>query len=408
MKKILIIDDDKLVANVYRNKFSADGYKVEVAFDGETGLELVRTFNPDLVLLDLMLPKISGIDFLKTNRAEEAFKSLPVVVFSNTYLSNIVQGAWKAGATKCLSKSSATPKQVLDMVGAITQKANSNSTKSEPAVPEEAKVPADGEAEADCQVDLQKSFTSLAPTTLKNGRNQLQLAAKAADEPSKTQAMLELYRLIHTLTANAAIAGSACVAQVADALEALLKELCDKPKNINPSTLRTIASTLDFLGVLVEEAADTGKNRGELLLKPSILVVDDEAISRRAITYALEKAKLPSTSVDNPEAAINLVAENRYELIFLDVDMPRMNGFELCAKLRGTDKNKDTPVIFVTGLNDFDSRANSIMSGGNDLIGKPFLFMELALKALVFILKGRIAQPLVPTGKTFSQAVVTA
>jgi DNA-binding response OmpR family regulator len=67
-----------------------------------------------------------------------------------------------------------------------------------------------------------------------------------------------------------------------------------------------------------------------------------------------------------------------------------MNGFELCTRLRGFARNKNTPVVFVTGLTDFESRASSTMSGGNDLIAKPFLFMELAVKALVYILRARL------------------
>jgi DNA-binding response OmpR family regulator len=118
--------------------------------------------------------------------------------------------------------------------------------------------------------------------------------------------------------------------------------------------------------------------------------VDDEAISRRAVTYALEKAKLKTVSSEDPAAAYDLLAENRFDLIFLDVDMPAMNGFELCTKLRQLPAHKKTPVVFVTGLTDFESRTNSTMSGGNDFIAKPFLFMELAVKALVYVLRGRL------------------
>jgi len=77
-------------------------------------------------------------------------------------------------------------------------------------------------------------------------------------------------------------------------------------------------------------------------------------------------------------------------LVFLDVDMPGMNGYELCTKLRAIPAHKKTPVVFVTSLNDFENRANSTMSGGNDFIGKPFLFIELAVKALVYILRARV------------------
>ena len=71
--------------------------------------------------------------------------------------------------------------------------------------------------------------------------------------------------------------------------------------------------------------------------------------------------------------------------------MPGMTGIELCSKLRRLPSQKATPVVFVTRLNDFESRANSMMSGGTDLIAKPFLFMELAVKAMLYVLRGRLA-----------------
>src|SRR5207248_2833258 len=114
--KILIIEDNQIVANVYRNKFLVEGYQTEVALDGETGLKLLHTFKPNMVLLDLMLPKMSGVEVIKEARGQEEFAKLPIIVFSNTYLTNLIQDAWKAGATKCLSKASCSPKDVLDIV----------------------------------------------------------------------------------------------------------------------------------------------------------------------------------------------------------------------------------------------------------------------------------------------------
>ena len=109
MKKILIIEDDQIVAKVYRNKLAAQGYQTEVALDGETGLKTMRSFQPDLIVLDLMLPKMSGVDVIRQVRSESEFSKLPIIVFSNTYLTNMVQLAWKAGANKCLSKASCSP-----------------------------------------------------------------------------------------------------------------------------------------------------------------------------------------------------------------------------------------------------------------------------------------------------------
>src|SRR3954464_1727300 len=126
MKKILIVEDDQIVANIYRNKFSVEGFQVEIALDGESGMEMMRSFRPDAVILDLMLPRLSGVEMMKKIRAEPDCQQLPVVVFSNTYLTNMVQEAWKAGATKCLSKANCTPKQVIEVVRSALNGVNGN------------------------------------------------------------------------------------------------------------------------------------------------------------------------------------------------------------------------------------------------------------------------------------------
>ena len=97
-------------------------------------------------------------------------------------------------------------------------------------------------------------------------------------------------------------------------------------------------------------------------------------------------------SCEDPLVALRLATDNPYDLIFLDVQMPGMDGFELCSKIRLLPTNKTTPVIFVTSLTDFKSRARSSLSGGTDLIAKPFMFIELAVKALTHVLRGRVLQ----------------
>ncbi|SPE51638.1 Response regulator receiver protein [Verrucomicrobia bacterium] len=392
MKKILIVEDDQIVANIYRNKFSVEGFQVELAPDGQAGLEMVRSFHPDAVILDLMLPKMTGVELMKKIRAEEECKQLPVIVFSNTYLTNMVQEAWKAGASKCLSKANCTPKQVIEVLrGLLSPNGAANGAgaySSAPAQPPPGRIskaalaqfsPA---ADAQFQADLSQTFLETLPASLASMRSLLQGICKAGSEELRLSQAQDLYRRIHALAANAGMTGLSRIGRLADALEALVKELHEKPKHINASTLRTVASAIDSLASL-----GAGPEQRNATL-PHILVVDDEAISRRAIAYALEKAKLKSTTVEDARSALQLLTEQDFDLIFLDVDMPGMNGFELCTKLRALPTHQKTPVVFVTGLSDFESRTSSMMSGGNDLIAKPFLFMELAVKALVYLLRG--------------------
>ncbi len=408
MKKILIIEDDQIVANIYRNKLTVEGFKVEIALDGVAGLESVHSFRPDAVILDLMLPKMTGVEVMKKIRAEPDFQDLPVIVFSNTYLTNMVQEAWKAGATKCLSKANCTPKQVIEVVRSALSPNGELGAAPAPAAAAPAPVhkpapsravqaphptnapPAATAADSDAafQADLRKSFTASLPAALATLRALLQRTIKSENEAVRLQHLNDMYRRIHAITGNAGIAGLHAIARLADALEALLKELHEKPRNINASTLRTVASAVDFLGILLQRGL--GPDRQQLPAA-NILVVDDEAISRRAVAYALEKAKLKSTNVEDSRVALDLLSEKSFDLVFLDVDMPGMNGFELCTKLRSLPGHKKTPVVFVTSLNDLESRANSTMSGGNDFIAKPFMFIELAVKALVYVLRGHLA-----------------
>src|SRR6185503_17163925 len=91
MKKILIIEDDAITAHLYKNRLEQEGYKVEVAADGQAGFYRIHDLRPSVVLLDLMLPKMNGIDILKKTRGYSEFADLPVLVFTNAYLPNLVK-----------------------------------------------------------------------------------------------------------------------------------------------------------------------------------------------------------------------------------------------------------------------------------------------------------------------------
>jgi CheY-like chemotaxis protein len=384
MKRVLIIEDDQLIANVYRNKFAVEGFAVEVANSGEEGLDLLQSFQPDVVILDLLLPKMSGLELMKQIRALPQFAKLPLVVFSNTYLSNLIQDAWKAGATKCLSKANSSPKQVIEAVQSTLNPGIEPAPKAAAFEPRAKLTPAPSTRQTSFVHASETVAPEAFPATINQLRTSIQSLGKAVPESERANHTQDLYRRIRRLTSTAHLAGLADFAQLTEAMEALLVELHQKPSATNASTLRTLAAAVDCLPVLF--ASDGVSKKAS---QAQLLIVDDDAISRRAIAQALTQAKLKYTETDNPETALRLLTNQSFDLIFLDVDMPGMTGHELCARLRNQPLHQNTPVVFVTGYNDFQNRANSIVSGGNDFIGKPFLFVELAVKSLVYVLRAK-------------------
>ena len=455
MKKILIIEDDPIVAHIYKSRLEKEGYEVDVAPDGQSGFYRIHEFHPDAVLLDLMLPKMNGVEILKKIRAQPQFSKTPIIVFTNAYVPNMIHESFQAGATQVFNKATLTPRQIIDAIrSAISfaagpsaesakqgeeHRGKSDRTVSSRQSPsdtgadslqDEGESPfhngesataavvtdtdhaeaigfqnddgvaavssarsasqgGDPAKDSEFQAELFQTFMETAPETLTVLRRTMQDFSKTQDEANRMSHLLELYRRTHALTGSAGIAGLHNISQIAAALEVLLKELYEKPKNINASTLRTVAHSIDFIAELVSKGADSDLIDANGI---NILVVDDEILSRRAVTYALEKAGLKSVSVEEAQTALNLATEDAFDLIFLDVQMPGMDGFELCTKIRTLPTNKNTPIIFVTSLTDFKSRARSSLSGGSDLIAKPFMFIELSVKALTYVLRGRLAR----------------
>ena len=119
MKKILVIEDDPVMGLVCRRLLSKGGYEIQIANDGCKGLECVNTFQPDLVLLDLMMPKMNGLEVLKHVRAQESLHKLPVIVMTNACVPTMVEQATAAGATHILDKSKFNPVTITELLRSL-------------------------------------------------------------------------------------------------------------------------------------------------------------------------------------------------------------------------------------------------------------------------------------------------
>lgn len=116
MKKILIIEDEKMLREMYTEKFSRAGFKVVEAGDSQQGLKLARKEKPDLILLDILLPKENGITFLGKLRKDSQLAETKVVGFSNYDDLQTKKDAEKLGMKEYLIKTNYTPTQIVEKI----------------------------------------------------------------------------------------------------------------------------------------------------------------------------------------------------------------------------------------------------------------------------------------------------
>lgn len=114
-KKILIVEDDLFIRELYERTLTQAGYAVVTAADGQEGLKLAKDA-PDLVLLDIMLPKVHGIDVLKKLKEDQTTKNIPIVMITNLGQENIMNEAFKIGAAGYLVKMRFEPQEIANYV----------------------------------------------------------------------------------------------------------------------------------------------------------------------------------------------------------------------------------------------------------------------------------------------------
>lgn len=118
-KTICIIDDDSIIVSMYRKKFELDGFKTVTASNGIDGLKIIKQEKPDIVLLDIVMPKLDGLELLKRMRALREIAGIPVIILTNLDSSKERRIACELGALFYLPKADYLPKEVLKLVKEI-------------------------------------------------------------------------------------------------------------------------------------------------------------------------------------------------------------------------------------------------------------------------------------------------
>jgi CheY-like chemotaxis protein/uncharacterized coiled-coil DUF342 family protein len=289
---------------------------------------------------------------------------------------------------KELSASLAEARLQLKFATAANRAAKNGATKADFAgmVPEalsEGDLPlATGE---ESLVAVEEPFNEReAKSTLTAMRHCFQAFTKA---PTDFSLLNELHCHVHSFSERARKAGMQALHRLCSAFSDLTRGLYEIPEGINPSTMRTVYQTIEFLWLLTKEKRVA---QAKDPAKAHIFAVDDDVDNCESIRMAMETTTMRTSYAHEPAIALAELANTPCDLILLDVNLPGMDGFELCKQIRSHPLHANTPVVFVTGLSTMEHRVQSSLSGGNDFIGKPFNLSELCVKALTLTLKSQL------------------
>jgi len=118
MNKLLLVEDDAVLLEMYKDKFVHEGFEVQTAVDGQDGIEKMKMFKPDIVLLDLIMPKVTGFDVLKLAKDDPLLNKIPILVLTNIHAdAEDLLKNW--GARYFLLKANNTPETIFEKVKLI-------------------------------------------------------------------------------------------------------------------------------------------------------------------------------------------------------------------------------------------------------------------------------------------------
>lgn len=409
MSRVLVVDDDPLVLRIYRDGLARHGLEVDIAGDGLGAVRQARAARPDVVVLDLMMPRFTGMEVLKVFRDDPELAQLPVIILSSSHMDDELGNAGATGPKRALLKSQCTPSLLLSAIkDVLAEHSAAAGLASKPKAVRAA--PAVSSRDSTTQsaqplgtVPPRRADTASNPETtaarmdfLTNGpvicgalRTLFEVFNGARTDAERALRLQDLARKVHFVWVSSAMTKCHLLAEVAGVLEALLLRFTDAAALITPSVIRTITAALSCFDLLFRDAKNATL---DLKGKFQALAVDDDPLSNRLVISSLKQVHIETRSTPDPFTAWRWLNEQHFDLVLLDIEMPGLNGLELGRRLRALPAYEYTPVIYVTSHGGFENRARVLKSGGDDVIGKPILSQELALKAIIHLVR-RCCQP---------------
>jgi PAS domain S-box-containing protein len=390
-RRVLLVEDNDFNREIAGEVLTDLGIAYIVAVNGREAVDLVATKPFDLVLMDIQMPDMDGLTATRLIRADNRFRSLPILAMTAHAMSGDRERSLDAGMNDHITKPISFDELTMSLLQWMPRSPAAPPPEARPflTLPGEYGIP-----------ERLPPFDIPAALLRNNGKPKLIHKLLLTFHERYANAIAELkgnltaskdeeaQRLVHSLKSLAAALEAN---QLSDAAYAVEKALRAGNKDTLSPLIDTLEKELVPAIVAASAIAPMGAESpaadmvpalpaGSSKLRPSILVIDDEPSVHELLAdvfrddYEVLRAQEGMTGL--------LLARQRSpELILLDVMMPGMNGYEVCEQLKKEPETKEIPVLFLTGARDVHSEIKGLRLGASDFVSKPI--HSAALKARV-------------------------
>ncbi len=244
MKKVFFVDDDLFITRLYDNLLKAEGIETFSINSGAEAIHRLPVENPDLMVLDLHMPDITGVDVLRFIRGNERLKNLPVIVFSNGYVKELIDEVGMLGAQKVFTKLQCKPRKLVEEIKEVLAKS----------------------AEAGGVSDLDIATSHLAEVSKEKLPGFIKLLSSDPRSKARRVCLVHINKIMHETFQFALSADEKLPrGKLGRGLKALLNDLYNHPDHVSDSTTQTLTQSLKKLIALCASAK--GKLKSETALK---------------------------------------------------------------------------------------------------------------------------------------------
>jgi len=233
MKSILFIDDDQFVTALYRTKLQSEGFSMDIAHSGAEALAKLEKNRPDIIILDLNMPGITGVEVLKLIRANLRLQHIPVIIFSNGYVRSLTEEASKLGIQKIFVKAQCPPKILITEIKELLSR--------------------DIKPVSDLVIDT----ADMPEITAAETPALISLFASSEDPDTLRDLLKKTYKATSRIITEAAKSAETTLeGKLGRALEKLFEDLYAHPEHITASTKQTLTTALQKLLQIESEKAN--------------------------------------------------------------------------------------------------------------------------------------------------------